>query len=334
MNLADVWFALLGLILFLALALDGFDLGIGIFSLFCRDEDQRSTMLGSIGPVWHANLTWLVVLGGLLFGAFPLAYGVILSGLYIPLVIMLFGLIIRGVSFEFREEARHKFPWNLGFGLGSLTAALAQGFMVGGLVSGLKVEGRVFAGGVWDWFSPGAALVALGLLCSYLLLGATYLILKTAGEVQGNAYRHARAAAWTLLIVAVGLGFWAIFKYPFLARKWLVRPALWLTSVPILLVALCFIMLLGKRLRLSDWAPFAWSLALLFFACLAMSASLYPYVVPPTMTVAEAAAPPLILTVMLAVMVLVLPLMLIYNAYQYLVFRGKVSGGGYGAYED
>ena len=159
------------------------DLGIGILTLFCRDEGRRAAMLNSIGPVWHANLTWLVVLGGLLFGAFPLAYGLILSALYIPLVLMLWGLIFRGVSLDFRGEARSKRPWNLGFGLGSLLAALAQGFILGALVSGFKVEGRAFAGGVWDWLNPLAALVALGVLCAYLLLGATYLILKTEGEV-------------------------------------------------------------------------------------------------------------------------------------------------------
>jgi len=328
MSLGDVWFALLGFILFLALALDGFDLGIGILSLFCRDEAQRSTMMNSIGPVWHANLTWLVVLGGLLFGAFPLAYGVILSALYIPLSLMLLGLIFRGVCFDFREEARNKRPWNLGFGQGSLTAALAQGFIVGALISGFKVEGRVFAGGVWDWLNPLAALVALGLVCGYLLLGATYLIIKTEGEVQENAHRQAQAAAWSLLIVAVALGFWGFFKYPFLARRWLVWPSFWLTTFPIILAGLSFVRLLSSLRKANDRAPFGWSLAIFFFAFLAMAASLHPYVIPPAITVAEAAAPPLTLAVMLAVTAVILPLMLIYNGYQYLVFRGK-AGGGY-----
>ena len=328
MSLGDVWFALLGLILFLALALDGFDLGIGILSLFCRDEAQRTTMLKSIGPVWHANLTWLVVLGGLCFGAFPLAYGVVLSALYLPLSLMLLGLIFRGVAFDFREEARNKRPWNLGFGLGSLTAALAQGFIVGAFVGGFQVQDRVFAGGVWDWLSPLAALLALGLLCAYLLLGATYLILKTEGEVQENAHRQAQVAAWALLIVAVGLGCWGIFKYPFLARRWLVWPSFWLTTCPIILAGLSFVLLLSSLLKASDRAPFGWSLAIFFFAFLAMAASLHPYVIPPAITVAEAAAPPLTLAVMLAVTAVILPLMLIYNGYQYLVFRGK-AGGGY-----
>ena len=328
MSLGDVWFALLGLILFLALALDGFDLGIGILSRFCRDEAQRTAMLNSIGPVWHANLTWLVVLGGLWFGAFPLAYGVVLSALYLPLSLMLLGLIFRGVAFDFREEARHKRPWNLGFGLGSLLAALAQGFIVGAFVGGFQVEDRVFAGGVWDWLSPGAALVAFGLLCAYLLLGATYLIIKTEGEVQENAYRQAQVAAWALLIVAVAVGCWGLFKDPFWARRWLVWPSLWLTTFPIILAGLSFVMLLSSLLKANDRAPFGWSLAIFFLAFLAMAASLHPYVIPPAITVAAAAAPPLTLAVMLAVTAVILPLMLIYNGYQYLVFRGK-AGGGY-----
>lgn len=334
MSLGDVWFALLGFILFLALALDGFDLGIGILTLFSRNEGRRAAMLNSIGPVWHANLTWLVVLGGLLFGAFPLAYGLILSALYIPLVLMLWGLIFRGVSFDFRAEARHKHPWNLGFGLGSLLAALAQGFIVGALVSGLKIEGRAFAGGVWDWLNPLAALVTLGVLCAYLLLGATYLILKTAGEVREKAYHQAQVAAWSLLIVSAALGFWGLFKYPYLTRQWFVWPTLWLTTLPIFLAALAFIMLLASLLKSNDQAPFAWSLAIFFCSFLAMAASLYPCIIPPAITVAEAAAPPLILAIMLAVTAVILPVMLIYNGYQYLVFRGKIGEGGYGAYED
>ena len=163
MSLADVWFALLGFIFFLALALDGLDLGIGFFTLFCRDEAQRATMLNAIGPVWHANLTWLVVVGGLLFGAFPLAYGVVLSALYLPLAVMLLGLIFRGISFEFREEARRKLPWNLGFGLGSLTATLARalsweawsavfGFREGSLPAGFGIGFRL-GRPWWPWVS-------------------------------------------------------------------------------------------------------------------------------------------------------------------------------------
>ena len=210
--------------LFLAVVSDGFDLGVGILSLLTRDERRRSILMGSIGPVWHANLTWLVVLGGVFFGAFPVAYGVIFSALYLPVFVMIIALAFRGVSFDFREEAQDQGPWNLAFGLGSLAAALAQGFAVGGFLSGLNLAGDRFAGGVWDWLNPFAALVALGLLCGYVLLGATYLIVKTEGDLQRDCYRYARTAAGWLLVAAVAAGGWAYVASPFLARTWFVWP--------------------------------------------------------------------------------------------------------------
>jgi cytochrome d ubiquinol oxidase subunit II len=169
--LPDLWFALIGFILFVALVADGFDLGVGILSLFTRDEPRRTLLMGSIGPVWHANLTWLVVLGGVFFGAFPVAYGVMFAALYLPVFVMIIALAFRGVSFDFREEARDKGPWNLAFGLGSLAAALAQGFAVGGFLGGLHLAGDRFGGSVWDWLNPFAALVALGLVWGYVLPG-------------------------------------------------------------------------------------------------------------------------------------------------------------------
>jgi cytochrome d ubiquinol oxidase subunit II len=334
MILPDLWFAIIGFVLFLAVALDGFDLGIGILSLLTRDENRKSLLMGSIGGVWHANLTWLVVLGGLFFGAFPLAYGVIFSALYIPVIAMIIALAFRGVSFDFRAEARDPRPWGLAFGLGSLGAALAQGFVVGGFLAGLKMQGDHFAGGVWDWLNPFAAVVALALLCGYVLLGAAWLILKTEGDLQHDGYRYAQASAWSLLILAVTLGVWSIYKYPFLARKWFTWPDAWLTSFPLLLAAVAFILLLRSLLKLQETAPFVWSLVLFALATLATAASLHPYVIPPSLPLKAAVAPTLTLGTMLIVVAVLLPVMLIYNGYQYLVFRGKVPGGGFGAYEE
>jgi cytochrome bd ubiquinol oxidase subunit II len=328
--LGDAWFALLGFILFLALALDGFDLGVGILSLLTRNEARRSLMMGAIGPIWHANFTWLIVLGGLLFGAFPLAYGVVLSALYLPVMITIFALIFRGVSFDFREESENKGAWNLGFGLGSLLAALGQGLVAGGFLSGFAMKGNLFAGGVWDWLNPFTVLVALTLFAGYVLLGATYLIMRTDGALQQDCYRYAQAAAWSLLLLASGVGLWAVFKYPFLARKWFVWPGAWLTTFPTFLAVLTFALLILSLLRLKETAPFFWSLAL--FACgfFGMSASVHPYVIPPAVAIAAAAAPEGILLIMLVAMCVLVPLMLMYNGYQYLVFRGKVTEGGYG----
>ena len=211
-----------------------------------------------------------------------------------------------------------------------MLAALAQGFIVGALVSGLKIEGRVFAGGVWDWLNPLAALVALGVLCAYLLLGATYLILKTEGEVREKAYRQAQVAAWSLLIVSAGLGLLGPLQVSLPGP-----PVVCLAD----LVAHHFSHYSGRPLlchaprqpaEVQRSGPLCLEPGHLFFSFLAMAASLYPYVIPPAITVAEAAAPPLILAIMLAVTAVILPVMLIYNGYQYLVFRGKAGGGGYG----
>jgi cytochrome d ubiquinol oxidase subunit II len=334
MILPDIWYAIVIFVLFLSVVLDGFDLGIGFISLFTRDENRRSILMGSIGPVWHANLTWLVVLGGLFFGAFPVAYGLIFSALYIPVMVMIFALAFRGVSFDFREEARDKGFWNLAFSLGSLVATLAQGFSVGAFLGGLNMAGNKFVGGVWDWLNPFATVVALGLLSGYVLLGATYLIMKTEGDVQQDAYRYAQAGAWSLLILAVTLCVWAVYKYPFLAGKWFTWPAVWLTFVPLLLGAVAFILLIRSLLKLQEIAPFVWSLVLFALATMAVAASLHPYVIPPSVTLEAAASPPLTLVTMLILTAIMLPVMLIYNGYQYLVFRGKTTGGGYGAYEE
>lgn len=322
--LPDIWFFLLGFILVLYVILDGFDLGVGILSLSSRDEEDRSLVLGSIGPVWHASQTWLVVLGGLLFGAFPLAYGLILSALYIPVYLMLFGLILRAVSLEFREEASKKKPWSLACGGSSLLAATAQGLVLGSLLQGLKIDGHTFAGNVWDWLQPFPILAAVGLVCGYGLLGATYLICKTEGDRQRRSYRQARGAAVLVLAAMLILGLWARLRLPHLTpgRLW---PLVYL---------LVFIALIAGLLRSlqqrREQAPFLWSLAVFLLAGAGLAASLYPYIIPPAVTIAAAAAPPLTLTIMLAVMGLLLPVMLIYNAYLHRVFRGKTREGGYG----
>jgi cytochrome d ubiquinol oxidase subunit II len=334
MILLNVWFGIIGFVLFLALALDGFDLGVGILSLFTRDENRRSILMASIGPVWHANLTWLVVAGGLFFGAFPLAYGVVFSALYIPAIAMIIAMAFRGVAFDFREEAQDKKPWNLAFSLGSLVATLAQGFVVGGYLAGLAIRGNQFVGGIWDWLNPFAAVVALAVVFGYVLLGATWLIMKTEGDVQRRGYRYAQVGAWTLLILAVSLAVWSGYRYPFLARKWFTAPEFWLTFFPLLLAVPAFILLIWSLIKQQETGPFIWSLVLVALATFATAAGIHPYVIPPSVTIAAAASPTLTLGVMLLLVAVLLPIMLIYNGYQYLVFRGKTSSRGYGAYED
>ncbi|MEJ2671481.1 MAG: cytochrome d ubiquinol oxidase subunit II [Deltaproteobacteria bacterium] len=327
MSLPDIWFAILALVLFLAVGLDGFDLGVGIISLFTKDEKHHSILMGSIGPIWHANLTWLVVVGGLFFGAFPLAYGVIFTALYIPLIAMIIAMAFRGVSFDFRAEAKDKRAWSLAFGWGSLAATLAQGFAVGGFLAGLAMQGDKFVGGVFGWLNPFAAVVALAVVCGYTLLGATWLIMKTEGDLQRESYRYARASAWPLVILAVSLAVWSAYRYPFLVQKWFTGPDFWLTLFPLLLAAVAFILLMRSLGKLQETAPFVWSVVLFALATCGTAAGIHPYVIPPSVTLETAASPYLTLVIMLVVVAFILPIMLIYNAYNYIVFRGKATGG-------
>ncbi|MEO0852555.1 MAG: cytochrome d ubiquinol oxidase subunit II, partial [Cyanobacteria bacterium J06648_11] len=196
--LPQLWFFILGLFLFLYVLLDGFDLGVGILSLTSSTEERRGILMTSLGNVWDANETWLVLMGGSLFGAFPLAYGTVLNALYLPAVIMVVGLIFRAVSFEFRENAENKLVWNITFGAGSFLAALGQGFALAAIFQGIKVDAAGhFAGGPFDWLTWRSLIVALTLIQGYVLIGSTYLILKTTGELQDTHYRTAKIAAAT-----------------------------------------------------------------------------------------------------------------------------------------
>jgi cytochrome bd ubiquinol oxidase subunit II len=328
--LADIWFWLIGLMLVLYVVLDGFDLGVGIFSLFAGDEERRSVMMVSLGSVWDANETWLVLLGGALFGAFPLAYGIVLHAMYLPLTLMIFGLILRGVAFEFREHARKKLPWNLSFGGGSLLAAASQGLILGALVRGIRVQDGAFAGGPWDWFSPFSVLTAAGVVAGYTLLGATYLVIKTDGEVQKRSAQLARIAAAVMLAAAGAVTIWTPFLHPEVARKWFGLPSFFYFA-PLPAVALfAFWMILRALRRGYEHAPFFWTLVIFLASFAGLAASLYPDIIPHAVTVQEAATSSKTLVFMLTGIGMLVPVMLIYNGYQYLVFRGKVQRGGYG----
>ena len=181
-------------------------------------------MMISIGNIWHGNQTWLVILGGMLFGAFPNFYAILLSAIYIPIIVMLFGLILRGVSFEFHEHSAHKSFWGLIFGLGSLITTLAQGFALGGLLGGLTIRGGHFAGSVWEWFSPYGAFIAAGVMTGYLMLGANYLILKTEGSLQNRSYRLSYIFTGCTLVLSSTVYLWISLLYPQASHKWFIRP--------------------------------------------------------------------------------------------------------------
>jgi cytochrome d ubiquinol oxidase subunit II len=327
--LADIWFGLIGLLLILYVVLDGFDLGVGVLSLGARDDNERGIMMACLGSVWDANETWLVLFGGALFGAFPGVYATALHALYIPIMAALFGLVFRAVAFEFRENSRRKHFWNLAFGAGSLLAAIAQGFALGAIISGIPVGPHGFTGGVFDWFSPFSLLVAVGVVCGYMLLGATYLIVKTTGQVQSRLFPVASLVAWLTVAVGMGVSLWTPLKFDYVRDKWFGENLYALGLLP-LCAAITFGVLLYSLKRRHEYAPFAWSILIFLFSFVGLAASLYPNIIPPDVTVYGAASSGKTLVFMLSGIGMLIPVMLIYNGYQYLVFRGKVEKGGYG----
>lgn len=327
--LAGIWFAIEGLFLIFYVVLDGFDLGIGILSLFMRKDIRPQVMMSSISTVWDANESWLVVLGGTLFGAFPLVYALLLRALYIPAIAMLFGFIFRGVSFEYWELAHRKSVWLWAFGLGSAVVAVSQGYILGGLLDGMTVVHGHFRGGLFAWFTGFATLVALGVVIGYVLLGATYLIMKTENKVQAVLFPVAKGAAIALFIIAALITLLTPLRYEWAARRWLTVPGLFEFGLLPLVASLSFWRLFRALRRHRPYAPFAWTLGIFLSSFLGLGVTIYPYIVPDTYTVYAAATGSETLIFMLAVVGLFIPIMIAYNAYLYVTFRGKTGIGGY-----
>ncbi len=325
MDLVAIWASLIGLAFILYAILDGFGLGIGLLFRSTRNEEERDVMMDSIAPVWDANQTWLVFGGGGFFVAFPLIYGVVFSALYIPLLTFIFGLIFRGVAFEFRANATRKEPWNKAFFYGSLVAVVAQGLTLGGVLSGTKVVENHFAGGPLDWLSPFSATLALALIAGYVLLGSTYLIIKTTGTVQARAYVQAFRAAWVVLAFQILVTIWTPFHYPSVLSNWFSPPRVYFIWVfPLIGLSAFYEVIVNLRKR-REILPFVFSVVFFFAGYLGLIASIYPYVVPPGITFQQAAAQQETLRFTLWGVVIVLPLVLGYTIYSYIIFRGKVG---------
>jgi cytochrome d ubiquinol oxidase subunit II len=283
-------------------------------------------MMNSIAPVWDGNETWLVAGGGGLMAGFPLAYGVVLPALYAPLIAMLLALIFRGVAFEFRFRSRRRAHlWDLGFAVGSIVAAFSQGIALGALVQGITVTDRAYGGGWWDWLTPFSLLTGVALVVGYALLGATWLVMKTSGELQERAYRWAfRAAAGTL--IAIGLVSLATpFLHPVYMQRWFSWPAILYTLPVPLMVLLCAWILFQALTLRRDSVPFFAAIGLFLLSYIGLGISLYPYIVPPSITIWDAAAPDSSLAFVLVGAVVLIPMILAYTAYSYWVFRGKVD---------
>ncbi|HKU95982.1 MAG TPA: cytochrome d ubiquinol oxidase subunit II [Vineibacter sp.] len=330
-DLAFLWAGLIAFAVLAYVILDGFDLGIGILFPALKDPHDRDVAIDSIAPVWDGNETWLVLGGGGLFAVFPLAYAIALPALYMPITLMVLALIFRGVAFEFRHRTeRGRRFWDGAFAGGSLVAALCQGIALGALVQGIRIENRTYAGGWWDWLTPFSVLTGLALVTGYALLGATWLVYKTQGDMQARCFR------WSLPLGAALLGFIVIVSAvtpllnPVYAQRWFAWPAiLYAAPVPVLVAATAFAFWRAIR-NGRELLPFLLALALFVLSYIGLGISLYPHIVPPSVTIWYAAAPEASLKFLLVGAAVLLPVILIYTGYAYWVFRGKVTpGSGY-----
>jgi cytochrome d ubiquinol oxidase subunit II len=326
-----IWAALLGTAVAMYVVLDGFDLGTGILFPFAKTERERDQMMNSIAPFWDGNETWLVLGGGGLWVAFPQAYAVIMPALYLPVIVMLLGLIFRGVAFEFRWVAlTSKKYWNFAFAGGSTLAAFCQGLILAGLLEGIKVENGVFAGGPFDWATPFAVLCGLGVITGYALLGATWLVMKTDGAVAERARAQAKLLLIAVLAFMAVVSVWTPLAFERIAARWFSTPNIYfLWPVPLItaLVALMIWRWLDERREIP---PFLASIALFLLGYLGLVISTFPYLVPPVLTIWQTAAAPASQIFMLLGTVALLPIIFGYIVFVYWLFRGKVrEGEGY-----
>lgn len=326
-DLPLIWAVIIIFGVMMYVVMDGFDLGIGMLFPFVKDERDRDVMMNTVAPVWDGNETWLILGGAALFGAFPLAYAVVLEALYLPLILMLIGLIFRGVAFEFRFKAKpaKRHLWDKAFIWGSLVATFSQGVALGAFIEGIKVVERRYAGGALDWLTPFSLFCGLGLVVAYTLLGCTWLVMKTEGPLQQRMHDVARPLALVLLVVIAVVSLWTPLAYPQIAARWFSMPnLLWFLPVP-LLVVVTFYGLLRAVARNAHYTPFLLTLALIFLGYSGLGISLWPNIIPPSVSIWDAAAPPQSQGFMLVGTLFILPIILGYTFWSYYVFRGKVT---------
>ena len=332
-ELSMIWAVLIAVAVFLYVALDGFDLGVGILFPFAKDARERDHMQAAIAPVWDGNETWLVLGGGGLFAAFPKAYAALMPALYMPITLMLLALIFRGVAFEFRHHGRKtgKTWWTIAFSGGSMAAAAAQGLVLGGFIQGVNVVDGGFVGGSLDWLTPFSLLVAASLVAGYALLGAAWLVYKMEGELFERARRWVRQLAILAALGMAAVSLATLSVDPRVTERWGVTMTsidwpTFATLAPLPIVAGVLIFLLWRDADLRrHLQPYLYSVALFLVGYTGLAVSLWPYIVPFQMTPAEAAAADNALALMLWGAIPMLPVILGYTAYVYWLFRAKVT---------
>ncbi|WP_152452555.1 MULTISPECIES: cytochrome d ubiquinol oxidase subunit II [unclassified Roseivivax] len=325
-DLAFIWAGLIAFAVLVYVVLDGFDLGVGILFPFARSEKERDVMMNTVAPVWDGNETWLILGGGGLFAVFPLAYAVVMPALYIPIILMLLALVFRGVAFEYRwRTQRWKGFWSVAFFGGSVVAAFTQGIALGALVQGIEFEGRAYSGGWFDWLTPFSVFTGIALIVGYALLGATWINLKTAGALQAWNRDAAKPLALITLVMIGLVSALTPFQDAVYFERWLSFPgSLWTAIVPILVAVIAYKLFTGLRDGF-DLQPFLMANAIFVVCFIGIGISFYPHIVPPGMTIQEAAAPNSSLLFTLVGAGILVPIILIYTGYAYWVFRGKID---------
>lgn len=325
LDLVPLWAVILSIAVLMYVLLDGFDLGVGILFLFRKNQEDRDLMVASVAPVWDFNETWLILGGGGLLAIFPMAFAIIMPAVYFPILIMLLGLLFRGVAFEFRDAPNaRKWIWDRAFTYGSLLATFAQGVILGNFITGFPVEGRSFAGTSWDWIAPFPLATGLGLVVGYTLLGATWLYMKTESDLQEWARNMSLRTLWGILAFIVLVSIWTPMTDERIATRWFSMPnLLYFAIVPILTAAVVWLLWDSLRKR-REVLPFICTMALFFLSFVGLIISLWPYVAPPSITLWDAATAPMSQQFMIVGTMFLLPVILLYVFWSYWVFRGKV----------
>jgi len=327
LSLVPIWTAILAIGVFLYVALDGFDLGVGMLYNFAPGRRARDLVMNSIAPIWDGNETWLILGSVGLLAAFPVAFAIIIPAVYFPILLMLLALIFRGLAFEFRyRDAEHRTFWDHGFAVGSALAAFAQGVVLGAFIQGFQVEGRQFVGGSFDCFTPFSIFTGFALMLGYALLGAGWLVIKTEGPLQDWARGLGRYCLIGVTLAVAVVSLWTPFIDANIAARWFSWPNIvFLAPVPLITAALVWYAWRSLNDQ-SEYAPFLAALGLFVMSYLGIAISLWPMIVPGHFTLNQAAASQSTQAFLLIGTLVLLPIILLYTGWSYWVFRGKVRG--------
>ncbi|HEN9508406.1 cytochrome d ubiquinol oxidase subunit II [Acinetobacter baumannii] len=330
-DLSLIWIVIIAIGVFIYVVLDGFDLGIGILFPFIKNQQERDVMMNTVAPVWDGNETWMVLGGAGLFAAFPIVYSAVLSALYLPIILMVIALIFRGVAFEFRFKANRSKPlWDAAFIGGSILSSFLQGVILGAYIQGIHIVDGRYAGGGLDWLTPFSLFTGVGVVVVYAALGCGWLIMKTDDVLQSTMYRLMPRLIIVLLLIFIAVSIYTPMAHPIIAERWFNPPQLlYFSPVPILVVVFTFLTIRACQ-KHQESMPFLYTLALVFLAYTGFLISIFPYVIPPSITIWDAAAPANSQLFALIGALILIPIIIIYTIMAYWVFRDKVRVGDEG----